>query len=231
MRIGPIGYRPRCRAHCVSLVSTQRERCMNKLSNEAYAIIEGRHSDPFSYLGRHEEDGRDVVRAFLPGASDVSVVDSVGALVQLPRIHDDGLFVGIVPQCVADYRLQARFGDNVVELQDPYRFRPFSVSLDLYFARRRHAPAAVRQARCPSNDDDRDRRCRLRRLGTQCARGFRRRRFQFLGSAASSDARARQRILGAVHSRCQRWRPLQIRDDLALRAGAAAKSRSAGVCS
>lgn len=105
---------------------------MHDLSEEAFAIIEGRHSDPFRYLGRHKESGREVVRAFIPGASDVSVIDRSGALVELPRIHDDGLFVGIVPQCVHDYRLKARFGDHDVEMQDPYRFPPILSDLDLY---------------------------------------------------------------------------------------------------
>ena len=35
---------------------------MTKLSAEAYAIVEGRHSDPFHYLGLHTEGGRTVVR-------------------------------------------------------------------------------------------------------------------------------------------------------------------------
>ena len=41
---------------------------MTKLSAEAYAIVEGRHSDPFHYLGLHTEGDRTVVRAFLPEA-------------------------------------------------------------------------------------------------------------------------------------------------------------------
>jgi hypothetical protein len=45
---------------------------MNKLSAEAYAIIEGRHSDPFRYLGLHKEGDKTVVRAFLPEASRVA---------------------------------------------------------------------------------------------------------------------------------------------------------------
>ena len=42
---------------------------MTKLPAEAYAIIEGRHTDPFHYLGLHTEGGRNVVRAFLPEAA------------------------------------------------------------------------------------------------------------------------------------------------------------------
>ena len=38
---------------------------MSKLSAEAYAIVEGRHADPFHYLGLHTEGDRTVVRAFL----------------------------------------------------------------------------------------------------------------------------------------------------------------------
>ena len=34
---------------------------MTKLSAEAHAILEGRHSDPFQYLGPHKEDGKTVV--------------------------------------------------------------------------------------------------------------------------------------------------------------------------
>ena len=41
---------------------------MTKLSAEAYAVVEGRHSDPFHYLGLHSEGDRTVVRVFLPEA-------------------------------------------------------------------------------------------------------------------------------------------------------------------
>ena len=41
---------------------------MTKLPAEAYAILEGRHSDPFRYLGLHNEGEQKVVRAFLPEA-------------------------------------------------------------------------------------------------------------------------------------------------------------------
>ena len=44
---------------------------MTKLPAEAYAIVEGRHGDPFHYLGPHDEGGRTVVRAFLPNAVTV----------------------------------------------------------------------------------------------------------------------------------------------------------------
>src|SRR5437588_838764 len=51
---------------------------MTKLPAEAYAIIQGNHTDPFHYLGLHTEGDRKVVRvAFVvlaPNARGVSVV-------------------------------------------------------------------------------------------------------------------------------------------------------------
>ena len=70
---------------------------MTKLSAEAYAIVEGRHSDPFHYLGLHDEGGRTVVRAFLPEASNVEAIGEHGETAALARIHDAGLFTGALP--------------------------------------------------------------------------------------------------------------------------------------
>ena len=97
---------------------------MTKLSAEAYAIVEGRHSDPFHYLGLHTEGDRTVVRAFLPEASNVEAIGEHGEAAQLSRIHDAGLFSGALPNGSRRYQLRARFGDTVVELDDPYRFPP-----------------------------------------------------------------------------------------------------------
>ena len=44
---------------------------MTTLPQEAYAVIEGRHSDPFHYLGLHVEGDKPVVRAFVPDAEEV----------------------------------------------------------------------------------------------------------------------------------------------------------------
>jgi 1,4-alpha-glucan branching enzyme len=105
---------------------------MSKLPREAYAIIEGRHSDPFHYLGRHMEKDVAVVRAFLPDAAEVRVVDEQGHESELDRIHDAGLFAGRLPNGSQRYQLRARFGQNVVELEDPYRFPPVLSEFDLY---------------------------------------------------------------------------------------------------
>jgi 1,4-alpha-glucan branching enzyme len=106
---------------------------VNKLPREAYDIIEGRHSDPFHYLGRHMENDVAVVRAFLPNAAEVSVVDEQGHESELKRIHESGLFTGRLPNGSLRYQLRARFGgDDVVDLEDPYRFPPVLSDFDIY---------------------------------------------------------------------------------------------------
>src|SRR5258705_4007355 len=105
---------------------------MTNLPAEAYAIIEGRHSDPFHYLGLHAEGDRHVVREFLPEASNVEAIGEHGETAPLARIHASGLFAGALPNGSRRYQLRARFGDNVVDLDDPYRFPLVLSDFDLY---------------------------------------------------------------------------------------------------
>jgi 1,4-alpha-glucan branching enzyme len=102
------------------------------LSPAAQAIIEGRHADPFNYLGLHVEDDQSVVRVFLPDASQVKVLDDAGHVSELPRIHDAGLFAGRVTVRDRHYRLRASFGEHEVEFEDAYRFPPILSDLDLH---------------------------------------------------------------------------------------------------
>jgi 1,4-alpha-glucan branching enzyme len=105
---------------------------MTYLSSEAYAVIEGRHSDPFHYLGMHFEGNVPVVRVFLPDAEDVAVVNERGEATELQRLHDAGLFEGRLSNGARRYRVRARYGDGEVELEDPYRFPPILSEYDLY---------------------------------------------------------------------------------------------------
>src|SRR6201992_2650738 len=105
-----------------NIVSASRRALMTKLSAEAWAIVEGRHSDPFHYLGLHKENDKTVVRAFLPEASKVEAVGEHGETAALQRIHDAGLFEGAMPNGSKRYQLRARYGDKTVDLEDPYRF-------------------------------------------------------------------------------------------------------------
>jgi 1,4-alpha-glucan branching enzyme len=105
---------------------------MSSLSPEAYAVIEGRHSDPFRYLGPHLEGDVPVVRVFLPDAERVAIVDEQGHESDLQRIHDIGLFEGRLANGSPRYRVRASYGERQVEIEDPYRFPPILSDLDLY---------------------------------------------------------------------------------------------------
>ena len=105
---------------------------MTSLTPEALAVIEGRHADPFCYLGPHFENGAPIVRAFLPDALSVSVIGS--------RAGNAHLIASIVQACLSgrgqisrrSYQLRVRYAETVVELQDPYRFPPVLSDLDLH---------------------------------------------------------------------------------------------------
>src|SRR5215467_8753251 len=105
---------------------------MTALPQEAYAVIEGRHSDPFHYLGVHVEGDQPVVRAFVPDAEEVVAVDNEGHESELARVHEAGLFAGRLRNGSPRYHLRARFGERVVEFQDAYRFPPVLSDFDLY---------------------------------------------------------------------------------------------------
>jgi 1,4-alpha-glucan branching enzyme len=104
---------------------------MSSLSPEAYAVIEGRHSDPFHYLGPHAEGDVSLVRVFLPDAEDVEIIDEQGRHNELQRIHDVGLFEGRLDG-TPRYRVRARYGDHQVDIEDPYRFPPILSEFDLF---------------------------------------------------------------------------------------------------
>ncbi len=105
---------------------------------EIAALVEARHGDPFAVLGPHPAPDGLVIRALLPGATAVEVVDPGGRpLGALEPRHPDGLFEGILPGRTAPlaYRLRARFDERVRELEDPYRFGPVLGELDEHLLR------------------------------------------------------------------------------------------------
>ena len=120
----------------------------------------------------------------------------------LARIHDAGLFAGALPNGSKRYQLRARFGDNVVELDDPYRFPPVLSDFDLYLlGEGTHQRIYDKLGAHPMTLDGVDG-VAFVVLAPNAKARQRGRRFQFLESAAASDAGARRRLLGAVHSAC-----------------------------
>jgi 1,4-alpha-glucan branching enzyme len=96
------------------------------------ALVDGRHGDPFAILGPHATEAGRVVRAFLPGATAVSLVagDTVTPMTQL---HPAGLFEGALAQ--SPYRLRIDWNGAIQEAEDSYDFGPLLGELDLHLLR------------------------------------------------------------------------------------------------
>ncbi|HVO01739.1 MAG TPA: 1,4-alpha-glucan branching protein GlgB [Candidatus Cybelea sp.] len=103
------------------------------------AIVDGRHGDVFAVLGPHEVEGELVIRAFLPTAATLEVIDpATGAVAaKLKEIAKPGLFEGAVPKRPVwfAYRLRASNAGGSWEFDDPYRFPPILGALDDYLIR------------------------------------------------------------------------------------------------
>ena len=108
--------------------------------DDVQALVTGDHHDPFGLLGPRSRaaTGGTLVRAFLPGAETVTVIDQAGGepLADLDMIDDAGLFQGTVKDQTSTfalaYRLKATRGGDVWEVDDPYRFGPVIGDVDNY---------------------------------------------------------------------------------------------------
>ena len=56
----------------------------NPLGSELKRITDANHHDPFAVLGRHPDGDGVVVRAFIPGACEVRVVEGERVMRRLP---------------------------------------------------------------------------------------------------------------------------------------------------
>ncbi len=107
------------------------------------AVIAGRLSDPFAFLGPHADGDRKVVRSFQPGARGVDVVardDPDGKPIDsLCNVRHSGLFVSVAPSLAPDQQYLLRItwpaanGGELVQItEDPYSFGPLLGELDLH---------------------------------------------------------------------------------------------------
>lgn len=106
--------------------------------HEVEALIHGDHGDPFNLLGMHADgpQGALTVRAFLPEATQVSVIDSVHGklLANLGRVHPNGLWAATLGRRKqpCQYRLRVTTAAGVAEFEDAYRFGPVLGELDVH---------------------------------------------------------------------------------------------------
>jgi 1,4-alpha-glucan branching enzyme len=95
-------------------------------------LLGGVHHDPHSVLGAHPHPAGTVVRVLRPHADGVEVVREGEEGFPLVKVHDSGLFSGVVPGPPADYRLAVRYGERVDVVDDPYRWLPTLGEIDLH---------------------------------------------------------------------------------------------------
>ena len=100
---------------------------------DIFHIVNGEHSDPHTVLGMHEmeEDGRKavVVRAFLPNAAGITVIDYANKRKKYPmeRLHADGFFEVTIADREEWFRYQLEYTDadgNTWRSDEPYSFSP-----------------------------------------------------------------------------------------------------------
>src|SRR5215211_6358492 len=117
-----------------------------------HALLNGTIGDPHSFLGMHPlagdgepaKGGRKkgtpalVVRAFVPGAEAITLVERGGAGLEVPleRIHDAGIFAATIADRreVFPYDYRITRGGHTWLSGDPYRFLPTLGDMDLYLA-------------------------------------------------------------------------------------------------
>jgi 1,4-alpha-glucan branching enzyme len=93
------------------------------------------HPDPHSILGAHPGREGVTVRAFRPGARDVSVVSDGSGAWRMAKVAAAGLFEVTIREQrqVFPYRLRAQYPDGrVVTIYDQYAFLPTIGDLDLH---------------------------------------------------------------------------------------------------
>ncbi|MEY3372875.1 MAG: hypothetical protein RLZZ537_1343, partial [Pseudomonadota bacterium] len=115
-------------------------------ARDAADLLAARHADPFAVLGLHADtEGRLWLRALLPGAEQVSVIDAATGkpLCHLPMRHAEGLFEGAIPRRRKPfaYRLRIRWLHGETELADAYAFGPQLDERDLELLRDGNHPA------------------------------------------------------------------------------------------
>lgn len=101
------------------------------------AIAGGYHNDPFALLGAHATENGLCMRAFLPNAISVHVIeirDHEHPLGDMQRVDERGFFTLTLPHHteLAHYVLDVDWGQTRERLEDPYRFASHLQDMDAW---------------------------------------------------------------------------------------------------
>ncbi len=110
-------------------------------NDELDALLQCTHGDPFAVLGMHQIEDNIVVRALLPSALEVELIDAAGRqLGTLARQDDSALFTAVIARRRQPfaYRLRVLWAGSEgqpphrSEIEDAYRFGPQLGELDVW---------------------------------------------------------------------------------------------------
>nr|WP_210417019.1 1,4-alpha-glucan branching enzyme [Brenneria sp. CFCC 11842] len=109
---------------------------MPEFSDAINSLIAGHYADPFSLLGMHQSAKGLEVRALLPDAREVWVVeaDNGRKVARLTCDDERGFFSAVLPRRKKPfhYRLAVTWQQETYLLEDPYRFGPLLQDLDIW---------------------------------------------------------------------------------------------------
>jgi len=99
-------------------------------------LMHGDHPDPFSVLGMHRHHNDLVVRALLPGATAVELIETRTGrkLASLKPVDGSEVFAAVIPRRKNPfpYRLRVDWGTHRQDMEDPYRFPPILGEMDVW---------------------------------------------------------------------------------------------------
>ncbi|MDM0115526.1 1,4-alpha-glucan branching protein GlgB [Variovorax sp. J22R133] len=103
---------------------------------EVRALMRAEHGDPFAVLGPHRDKAGFWIRALMPGARSVTVVDagSGTSLGELTRQGESDLLEAHIASTdeQLNYRFEVDWGTHKTVLEDPYRFPPVLGQTDVW---------------------------------------------------------------------------------------------------
>jgi 1,4-alpha-glucan branching enzyme len=109
---------------------------MATLKSSYESIAQGQHGDPFKILGPHSARKNWTVRSWQPQAQTVELLDANDEfLMEMRRVHGDGLFEARLPLPVTSYRLRLHENGHSTIIDDPYRFVSLFGDLDRHLMR------------------------------------------------------------------------------------------------
>jgi len=113
-----------------SVIAKTTENAAAVTAADLDALSQGRHGDPFRLLGRHLYDGETVVRGFFPGADSVSLIVESGETLNMPIIHDSGIFEVVAKEISDTYQFSVTRGGHEHTVRDPYAFGTWLGEMD-----------------------------------------------------------------------------------------------------